>query len=163
MAENVFDFALEFEEEHQSFYEDMIEKTENEGLKKVFSDLLEQEKKHVEIVKQLKQEKKVEYVESNILPRAKKAFKEISSDLPDNVLPDDQVDIYKKAREMEQRTYDFYSEKAEKAELKYVKEAFKQLAREEKKHENIMNNLVDFVDKPNTWLDDAEWYHIEDY
>ena len=46
MAENVFKFALEFEEEHQSFYKDMIEKADNETLKTVFEELLEQEKKH---------------------------------------------------------------------------------------------------------------------
>ena len=97
------------------------------------------------------------------MPRAKEAFEKVSSDLPDNVMPDDQVDIYKKAEEMEQRTYDFYTKKAEEADLKHVKEAFEKLAREEKKHENIMHNLVEFVNRPNTWLDDAEWYHIEDY
>jgi rubrerythrin len=163
MAENVFKFALEFEEEHQSFYKEMINKTENENLITVFEDLLEQEKKHAEIVKQLKQEKKVEDIKSNILPKSKETFEKISSDLPDNALPDEQVDIYKKAREMEERTYDFYSKKAEKTEIEHVKEAFKQLAKEEKKHENIMDNLVQFVNRPNTWLDDAEWYHIEDY
>jgi di/tricarboxylate transporter len=37
------------------------------------------------------------------------------------------------------------------------------MPKEEKKHETIMRNLVDLVNRPNTWLDDAEWYHLEDY
>ena len=163
MAKNVYEFAVEFEREHKDFYEEMIESTNNDTLKHVFKKLVEQEKKHEKIVKQLQNEEKVEHVESSILPNAKEAFEKIASNLPSSVLPDDQVELYKKAKEMEERTYHFYKEKAEQADLEQVKKVFEKLAKEEKKHENIMNNLVDFVNKPNTWLDDAEWYHIEDY
>ena len=163
MAKNIYEFAMEFEREHRKFYKDMIEKTEEESLKQVFKKLVEQEEKHEKIVKQLQNAEKVEHVESNILPDAKRTFEKIASNLPDSVLPDDQVELYKKAREMEERTHYFYKEKAEEADLEKVKQVFNKLAEEEKKHENILHNLVDFVNKPNTWLDDAEWYHIEDY
>jgi len=163
MAKNVYDFAVEFEREHRDFYKEMIEKTEEKRLKKVFSMLVEQEEKHEKIVEQLRNQERVEHIESDILPDAKKTFEEIASDLPETVLPDDQVELYKKAREMEERTYNFYKEKAEEAELEKIKEVFEKLAGEEKKHENILSNLIDFVNKPNTWLEDAEWYHLEDY
>jgi len=64
---------------------------------------------------------------------------------------------------METKSYSFYQSKAEETDLLFVQEAFEKLAKEEKKHETIMRNLVEFVNKPNTWLDDAEWYHLEDY
>lgn len=163
MAKNVYDFAVEFEREHRDFYKEMIKKTDEKRLQKVFSMLVEQEEKHEKIVEQLRNQERVEHVESDILPDAKKTFEEIASDLPNTVLPDDQVELYKKAREMEERTYNFYKEKAEEAELEKIKEVFEKLAGEEKKHENILSNLIDFVNKPNTWLDDAEWYHLEDY
>ncbi|HKL74545.1 MAG TPA: ferritin family protein [Halanaerobiales bacterium] len=163
MAKNVYDFAVEFEREHRDFYKEMIEKTEEKRLKQVFSMLVEQEEKHEKIVEQLRNKERVEHVESDILPDAKKTFEDIASDLPNSVLPDDQVELYKKAREMEERTYNFYKEKAEEAELEKIKEVFEKLAGEEKKHENILSNLIDFVNKPNTWLEDAEWYHLEDY
>ncbi|MFW5786958.1 MAG: ferritin-like domain-containing protein [Halanaerobiales bacterium] len=162
MSKNVFDFALEFEKEHRSFYEDLYDKTENRSLKKVFKDLAEQEKKHEEVVLKLQQKEEVNDIESNILPVVKETFDKIASGLPESVLPDDQVEIYKKAREMEERTHKFYLEKAEDVESN-IKKVFLKLAAEEKKHENILSNLIEFVNKPNTWLDDAEWYHLEDY
>ncbi|MGM0409820.1 MAG: ferritin-like domain-containing protein [Bacillota bacterium] len=163
MAKDVYDFAVEFEREHRDFYKQMIESTNEESLKSVFEKLVEQEEKHEKIVRQLQNSEKVEHVESKIIPDAKETFEKIASNLPDSVLPDDQVELYKKAREMEERTYEFYTEKADKAEKTQVKKVFEKLAQEEKKHENILNNLIDFVNKPNTWLDDAEWYHLEDY
>jgi protease I len=50
-------------------------------------------------------------------------------------------------------TATFYQTRAEETELPFVRRAFESLAKEEKKHETIMNNLVKFVDRPNTWLD----------
>lgn len=163
MAQDLYDFAVDFEREHRDFYKKMIENTEEKSLKAVFEKLVEQEERHEKIIKQLQNEENVEHVESDILPDAKKAFEEIASNLPDSMLPDGQVELYKKAREMEERTCDFYKEKAEETDLEQVRKVFTKLSEEEKKHENIMNNLVDFVNKPNTWLDDAEWYHLEDY
>lgn len=160
---NVYEFALEFEQEHRAYYLDCAEKTSNSELKKIFSDLAEEEEKHAEVVKELEKKNKVNYVESTILPRVKQVLKEIASDLPTSVIPTEQVDIYKQARKMEEESRVFYESKAEEADLEFVKKVFKQLAAEEKKHENIMANIVEMVNRPNTWLEDAEWYHHEEY
>lgn len=64
---------------------------------------------------------------------------------------------------MEKRSYEFYKSKANETEEEYLKDALMKLAKEEKKHETIMRNLVEFVNRPNTWLDTAEWYHHEEY
>ncbi|SFL85404.1 ferritin family protein [Halanaerobium salsuginis] len=161
---NIYDFAIDFEIKNREFYEDCAANTEHEEIKQVFLELAKEEKKHENIVRQLKAEKKVDEVESGILPMAKDAFDKISKNMPgDSVMGQQQVDIYKKAKVMEADSYNFYLEKAEESDLPAVQETFKKLAKEEKKHEKIMDNIVEMVDRPNTWLDDAEWYHLEDY
>lgn len=161
--ENVFKFALDFEREQKNFYREQGQNSSNDSLKKVFNDLADEEEKHVQIVKKLAEDEKVEHVESDILPRAKDAFEKIAVNNSSEVVPTEQVDLYKKALEMETNSYNFYQEKAEEVEKIFVQKAFKRLAKEEKKHETIMRNLVELVNRPNTWLDDAEWYHLEDY
>ncbi len=161
---NIFEFALDFEKEQKEFYRKAARESKNKYLKKIFNDLAEEEKKHEEIVEQLLQEKNVDHIESDILPRAKEGFEKIATTRSkEKVIPEEQVDVYKRAREMESESYTFYQTRAEETELPFVRRAFESLANEEKKHETIMNNLVEFVDRPNTWLDDAEWFHLEDY
>ncbi|MTI58879.1 MAG: rubrerythrin [Firmicutes bacterium] len=160
---NVYEFALEFEQEHSSYYLDCAEKTNNSKLKKVFNDLAEEEQKHAKVVKDLAEKNKVSYVKLDILPRVKQVLEEIASGLPTSVIPTEQVDIYKQARKMEEKSREFYQSKAEETDLEFVKKVFKELAEEERKHENIMVNIVEMVNRPNTWLEDAEWYHHEQY
>lgn len=159
----IFDFALSFEQEHEEFYRKQLEETEHESLKRVYEFLASEEARHQEIVKELSTREEAEEIESNLIPRVKKAFNEISSDIPESMKKTEQVDIYKQAREMEDKAHKFYSKKAEKEESTKLKEVLEKLAAEEKKHWTIMNNLVEMVNRPNTWLDDAEWYHREDY
>lgn len=162
---NIYDFAIDFEIENREFYEECAAKSANEDLKQVFLDLAKEEKKHENIVRQLKEDKKVDEVESGILPKAKEAFQKISDTMPtgDSLLPEEQVDVYKKAIDLETKSFEFYTEKAEESDSDLVKKTFNRLAEEEKKHERIMKNIVEMVDRPNTWLEDAEWHHLEDY
>jgi len=162
---NIYDFAIDFEIENREFYEKCAADTSHEDLKKVFLELAEEEKKHENIVRQLKDNKEVDEVEAGILPKAKEAFQKISETMPtgESLLPEEQVDVYKKAVNLETKSYEFYTEKAEESDSELVKKTFNRLAEEEKKHERIIDNIIEMVDRPNTWLEDAEWHHLEDY
>lgn len=161
---NIFKFALNFEKEQKEFYQKEARGSENKYLKKIFNDLAEEEKKHEKIVEQLAEEKNVDHIESDILPKVKEVFEKIATTRSkEKVIPEKQVDVYKRARKMESESYIYYKTRAEETELPFVRRVFESLAKEEKKHETIMRNLVEFVDRPSTWLDDAEWYHSEDY
>ena len=161
---DIYEFAINFEQENQAFYDQFAEKCSNSPLAKVFKNLADEERKHERIIRQMRDNKELEAVESDILPKAKEAFEAISKDLPENeILPTEQVDIYKKAIALEEKSIEFYTEQAEKADDPEIKAAFERLAEEEKKHERIMDNITEMVNRPNTWLEDAEWYHLEDY
>jgi rubrerythrin len=163
---NIYDFAINFEIENRKLYEEFAEKSGNEHLRGVFLRLAKAEKKHENIVRQLKEKKKVDEVETDILSSAKDAFESISKDLEgteDDIFPQQQVDVYKKAKEMEVDSYKFYTEKAEETDNPDVEKSFKRLAEEEKKHERIIDNIIEMVNRPNTWLEDAEWNHMDEY
>jgi rubrerythrin len=42
-------------------------------------------------------------------------------------------------------------------------EIFHKIADEEKKHYLILQEIIDFVSRPQTWLENPEWYHLEEY
>ncbi len=165
--DDIYQFAIDFEQENQEFYRECADNAENERLKSVFVELAQEEEKHEKIVRELAEEKAgEEEVESDIVPRAREAFEKIAEDFQEQgseSLTVDQVDIYREAQELEQKSSNFYTEKAEETDREDVRKAFKKLAAEEKKHEEILENIIEMVNKPQTWLDDPEWYHLDEY
>ena len=160
---DIYQFAIDFERENRKYYEECAENVEDESIKSVFLELSAEEAKHERIVKKLRDKENVEDLDFNIIPRVNKVFSEIKENIPNKVMPNDQVDIYKTALDMEEKSKDFYSEKAGEVEDKKAKEVLLRLSKEEKKHEDIIRSIIELVNRPNTWLEDAEWYHLEDY
>lgn len=37
------------------------------------------------------------------------------------------------------------------------------LGEEEQRHEFLMENLVEFITRPETWIENAEWLHLDEY
>ncbi len=162
----IYQFAINFEQKNQDFYYECAEKVENKKLKDVFEELAAEEEKHERIIRNLAEGDQEEEVDSDIVSQAREVFNELASDFDwekDSSLPTDQVDIYKEAQELERESNKYYSEKAEETDDKEVEEVFNRLARKEKKHEEILQNIINMVNKPNTWLDDPEWYHLDEY
>ena len=159
---DIFKFALEFEKENRQYYEKAARGTDNKYLKEVFQELAAEEKKHEEIVKALAENREKDEVKSDIIPRAEKVFAAMTENKEETVLPKEQVDIYKEALKLEKKSKNYYKEKAEQSKDE-AKKVFLELSREEEKHEKIIKNIIELVNRPNTWLEDPEWYHIEDY
>ena len=68
-----------------------------------------------------------------------------------------------KARDIEDGAETFYREQAEKADSATQKTIWNKIADEEHKHWVALNHVVDFINRPNQWLADAEWANLEDY
>jgi len=43
------------------------------------------------------------------------------------------------------------------------KAMFLKITEEEQRHFNILETIIDMVSRPQTWLENPEWYHLEDY
>ena len=162
---DIYQFAIDFEQENQKFYRNCAAGVGDGRLEKVFHRLADEEEKHEQIIRSLAESGEIEQVESDIVSDARETFRELTRDFDadEGIMPRDQVSIYKKAMNLEEKSYNYYSEKAEETDNDQVKETFNRLAVEEKKHQNIMQNLVTMVERPKTWLEDAEWYHHQDY
>ncbi len=73
-----------------------------------------------------------------------------------------QVAFYKKALDVETDSAKFYLERADKEKDPHRKEIFLTLANEEKSHCVLLENLVNLVSQPDTWLENSEWYHLDE-
>jgi rubrerythrin len=104
----------------------------------------------------------VKMVESELIRDARDIFAEIRrrGEVSCRI---DQIELYKEAQEIEEKTRDHYLENAEQATDEMEETLFLRLAEEEKKHYALLENIITLVSQPEIWLEDARWYHLDEY
>ena len=163
---NVFAFALEREQEREAYYNDLAVKAEDPGFQQIFSLLAKQEAKHVTAVKRLLSENHMELGYESFLLDAKGLARELNLRRDEVELDGSEVKALEKARDFENESIKLYSDALGAAETpEPARQALKRLLREEQLHFDILDSLVEFVSRPaeGHWLENAEWYHQEDY
>jgi len=163
---NVYEFAMQMELDGKTFYEKHAAKMDQPQLKKIMLQLADDEQKHYDLFKAMRDGKKAEYKEgekTTILASVKNVFQELQSQNKDFEFPQDAKDCWVEAREVEKKSEEFYREKAEELDDDNQKAIFNRIADEEHKHWVTMENVIQFIDRPSNWLEDAEWNHLEDY
>ena len=159
---NIFEYAMQMEKDGEDYYRQLVQQTANKGMRTILTMLADEEVKHYNAIEKMKTEKP-QIAETKILTDAKNVFVQIKESGESFDFDIKQTELYKKARDLEKKSLDFYLEKANEVEEKYQKEVFLKLADEEKKHYFLLENIVEFVSRPETWLENAEFYHLEEY
>ena len=159
---DIFDYALQMEKDGESFYREIAQKTSNEGLQKILTMLDDEEVKHYQVIERMKQDK-YQMTETTVLDDARNIFIKMK-DQDETFEPDqEQAELYLRAQEIEKKSQQFYQEKAGQTDKDDQKKLFERLAKEEEKHYFLLENIIAFVSRPKQWLENAEWYHLEEY
>ena len=135
----------------------------NRGMKKIMTMLADAEVKHYNVFKQMKEHKPVRLPEATILKDVKNIFVAMREEGGLEGISASEIELYRKAQDIEKKTEDFYLEKASQVEEAGQKETFLQVAKEENKHYFILDRIIEFVSRPEQWLENAEFYHLEEY
>jgi rubrerythrin len=159
---NIFEYAMQMEKDGEDYYRQLAQQTDNEGMRSILTMLAEEEVKHYQAIEKMKTQQ-TQIVESEILTDAKNVFIQIEESGESFDFNINQAELYTKARDIEKKSRDFYTEKANEVTEKYQKELFLKLAIEEQKHYVLLDKMVDFVSRPEQWLENAEFFHLEDY
>jgi len=159
---DIFAFAKQMEKDSEQFYRDLVRKTGSVGLKRILTLLADEEAKHQEIVGRMSKQR-VAVPDTPILDHAVNIFAEMKDRGQSLKLGETQIDLYRQAQELEERSKSFYLDKAQESPQPEIKEIFVQLAREEEKHSFLLENIIEFLSRPKEWLENAEWHHLEEY
>lgn len=160
---DIFEFAKEKERYAENFYRDLAERAADEGLKEIFTMLADEEEKHFETVEKMQARTDAESAQTTVLKDAMDVFEKMRDGANKFNLDVSQIELYKKAQDIEKQARDFYLEKADQVEMQNQKSVFLRLADEEKRHYFLLDNIIEFVNRPNQWLENAEFYHLEEY
>jgi rubrerythrin len=162
---NVYEYAMQMELDGKAFYEKHAAKIEEPGLKKILLELANDEDKHYNIFKAMRDGKGAKYEEATqtkILESVKNVFEQLSDGDKDFTFPSNARDLWVEAREVEKKTEAFYREKAEELESDEQKAIFHRIADEEHRHWVTMENIIGFIDHPKNFIEDAEWSNIDE-
>jgi len=159
---DIFDFAIQMEKDGEAYYREIAGGTEDKGVQKIFTMLADEELRHAEVLHEMKSSSP-ELGETALLSDVKNIFARMreEKDYPD--LNTSQVEMYKKAQELEEKSKNYYLEKSSEIDNPAHKEVLLRLADEERRHYFILENIIDFISRPHSWLENAEFTKLEDY
>lgn len=159
---NIFEYAMQMEKDGEDYYRQLAQKASNNGMKTILTMLADEEVKHYNALEKIKTQQ-TQIAESEILTDAKNVFVQIkeSGDSFDFYI--NEAELYKTARDIEKKSRDFYTEKANEVTEEFQIKLFLQLADEEQKHYVLLDNIIEFISRPEQWLENAEFFHLEDY
>ena len=159
---DIFEYAMQMEKDGENYYHQLAQQTANKGLKTILAMLAGEEVKHYNAVEKMRTVKP-RIAETAILTDAKNVFVQIKESGESFDFDTTQTGLYRKAQNIEKESRDFYLEKANEVKEEYQRDIFLRLAEEEKKHYFLLDNIIEFVSRPEQWLENAEFYHLEEY
>ena len=159
---DIYEYAMQMEKDGESYYRELAAQAQSDGIRNILTLLANAEVKHYRIFERMKQHESTQPIDLAYLVNIKNVFAEMRDNKAPMTENGSQIELYRKAQELEKKTRDFYREKAGKVE-ESQKAIFLKIADEEQKHFNILETIIDMVSRPQTWLENPEWYHLEDY
>ena len=158
---DIFDFAMKMESDAADFYRDLAARCGDEGLATILSRLADAEIEHAKLLANMKATTPPEVAQVDFLSDVKSIFagmKEASADYDFDLST---VDLYRQAQEHEKKSEELYRQKATEVENDAQRALLERIADEEQQHYAALQGIIDFINAPDTWLEDAEWHNIE--
>jgi len=162
---NVFEYAMQMEKDGENYYRELAKKAANPGLKNIFLLLADNEIEHYDIIKAMKESSDYNFKETKILGQSKNIFMKIKEQNEDlSGINMSRKEVYEKALDLEKQSIDFYDDlKNKEIESDIQKEIISKIKEEEKQHYFLIENIIEFISNPDTWLENAEWNHLSEY
>jgi rubrerythrin len=166
---NVIEFAREIESREERMYREMAEESPIEEIRSIFGFLAREEKLHDEVLQVMSQQTSLPPIEkSSILRDSQEVFKNLSKQFtkPGTIAIDREYPLGT-ALELESKTLSLYekaiAELPDNPDNERTRQILYQLVEQEQNHVRLVESLKDFQRHPYEWLENAEWYHLDEY
>ena len=154
----ILDDAIGLEERARAYYVESASKVADPSGKKILALLANEEKRHAELLGQMKRGLHGELAGSPLLQDVRGLVEGAVREGKNAISSDGTLrEILQKAMEIEQATKRFYEEKAISADDDKVKDLFTKLARQETSHYLLVSGLAEYFDRPAEWVESAEF------
>ncbi|MES9897968.1 MAG: ferritin family protein [Sedimenticola sp.] len=153
---DILKYAMQIEKEGEAHYRKLAEQTDSSGMKRILTELADSEVEHFEVFKAFRENVEVPGIDEGMLPNIKEIFSKMRPDGA-HVANEDEIGLYRAAQVHEKKSQEFYQQKADETDDPALKEMLVKIAREEGKHYQVLEGIIDFLSSPTQWLESAEW------
>jgi rubrerythrin len=159
-----FEFALEMEKKTVKNYRSLAEQCQNnEGVKNILLMLAEDHEKHEKTLIEMQKNLHAEMPDTEAFREARKLFTHMKAEKDPFSCDIDQVKLYEDARDLVLKKEQFYLEMFDSMDTEETKTLVRQMAEEEQKQAEVLSHIIEMVRRPQTWLEDAEFHHLDEY
>lgn len=162
---NVFDYAIKMEKDGEAYYRKLARNAPSKAFAAIFILLAEEEVKHRQVLERIRKDRRPEMKAGRLRKSVRNIFARLIRQNVKLQTEKSAISLYRKARDIEQDSRDFYLDKAREIDTVAGRELFYRIADEERLHYLMLESLIEFVMRPHPgrWLENAEWYHLDEY
>jgi rubrerythrin len=157
---DILKFAIEMEKEGEQYYKEQAENNRDNSLYTVFMNLAKDECHHAQII-----ENKVKGIaykpEASVSNWTKNVFDGVDDFKIEVKEIPQQLDAYRMALQKEKESIELYQNLLK--ETKEDKMLFEFLIAQEEGHYKIIDEIITLVNRPNEWVENAEFGKREEY
>jgi rubrerythrin len=153
-------YAIKMELDGEKFYREQAANNKNSRLKGIFSTLADDEADHARVLEN--KSKGLQYqLNAHVSVSLKNVFAGVPADFGSEKPSPDQLDVYRLALEKEKESISLYQKLL--AEATDGKDLYRYLIAEEEEHMRLLNEILEHVNRPNTWVEAAEFGNRKEY
>ncbi len=154
---NALEFAVNMEKDGEKFYRKQAEINSSNSLYTVCLLLAEEEKNHALLLSDMQNNISVEIDEADSLQQIKSIFKDIENFKSEIKELPTQLDFYTMALEKEKQSINLYKDLLSRATEDDENELFEHLVQQEKRHYDILDELILRLSHAEDWVENAEF------
>lgn len=165
----LINYAKELELKGYEYYVILAQESTIGEISGIFTFLAKEEKRHYEILDSWQQNIKIPAIENeNIMENVNEVFQKLTDQFRGaSFVAIDRDDAYEKALEFENKSISHYTKALERLgpgkEHETQRTMLQSIINQEKIHAQLITSLMEFQRHPGEWLENAEWYHFEEY
>lgn len=150
---NVVEIAIKMETDAIKFYKEASGKTSHPVGKKMFLNIIEDEKRHLDALSRIIKGLNIKYKDVSPMKNIKTVFETMKDDMMQRVeATSDELEAFKIAMQMEKEGIEFYKKAAAGAKTEKEKMLFERLIKEEQQHYDIFANTYFFLSDTGNWF-----------
>ncbi len=160
---NDYSFAIGMEREGEAYYREQAERTRDRGLAVVCRLLAEDEQNHARILTERRNGRPYDLPDTDTLAQAKSIFSGAGDIRLEWKERPSQLDFYRIASDLEQKSIDLYAGYLERAEDEPERGLLQYLVRQETAHRETLRELERLLARVEDWVESAEFGVREEY
>jgi rubrerythrin len=150
---NAIEIAIKMEKDAIDFYTEASAKTTYPAGKKMFLSVVEDEKRHLQMLSQIFKEVDIKIEEVSPMENIKTIFESMKDSMIKRVeATKDELDAFKIAMQMEKEGIEFYKRAGAEAQKAKERALFERLIKEEQQHYDIFANTYFFMSDTGSWF-----------